>query len=61
MHTDHLRKKGQEIEGRAAQALRPKIHRGLTHINASIVVACSVDFPLLGFKPPSSDGDWLEP
>jgi hypothetical protein len=19
------------------------------------------DFPLLGFKPPSSDGDWLEP
>jgi hypothetical protein len=20
-----------------------------------------VDFPLLGFKPPSSDGDWLEP
>jgi hypothetical protein len=22
--------------------------------------AC-VDFPLLGFKPPSSDGDWLQP
>ena len=20
-----------------------------------------IDFPLLGFKPPSSDGDWLEP
>jgi hypothetical protein len=19
------------------------------------------DFPLLGFKPPSSDGDWLQP
>ena len=21
----------------------------------------NLDFPLLGFKPPSSDGDWLEP
>jgi hypothetical protein len=20
-----------------------------------------IDFPLLGFKPPSSDGDWLQP
>ena len=20
-----------------------------------------IDFPLLGFRPPSSDGDWLEP
>jgi hypothetical protein len=29
--------------------------------DASVFILDVIDFPLLGFKPPSSDGDWLEP
>jgi hypothetical protein len=34
---------------------------GVTQAAFDIDACGRFDFPLLGFKPPSSDGDWLEP
>jgi thioredoxin-like negative regulator of GroEL len=56
-----------EATERYAQVLRNE-PANADVLYASAQISCQqgrlaegVDFPLLGFKPPSSDGDWLQP